>query len=336
MTTAAATGRVSLSGYRLGGLYALVSATLFALQEPFAATGARKLSMSAFICVTQLTLLAVVPMLVRSRADFAELVSLLRSPKMLARLLVIFAVGLTGLWLYNLGLSRSNPIIVAAILNVSPFWAALIAKVLSNKPVPTTPLIFFGCFLVAFAGVICVAYSQMQSLPAGVHSDLFATLAESRWLLALPIPLFFALSGTLICKWFYGYREGPAVSANFVVSATLLIPVTAWFWLSDSSPAEMWSGGDVGPMALLVVGTMAGAAFGRFFYQVALRHTDDDNGFVTMFFLSTPVISSLVSWLMSFSVPAVKFEPNALFFLGLVLVIAPLALFSSRSLNTSP
>jgi hypothetical protein len=36
---------------------------------------------------------------------------------------------------------------------------------------------------------------------------------------------------------------------------------------------------------LLVIGTLAAGAAGRVFYQIALTATDNDNGFVTMFFL---------------------------------------------------
>jgi hypothetical protein len=43
---------------------------------------------------------------------------------------------------------------------------------------------------------------------------------------------------------------------------------------------------------LLVVGTVASAAAGRVFYQIALTETHNDNGFVTMFFLLAPVMST--------------------------------------------
>ena len=52
------TGRAD---YRHGTVYALVTATLMALQEPFSALAARTLSSSYFIGFTQIALLSSVP-----------------------------------------------------------------------------------------------------------------------------------------------------------------------------------------------------------------------------------------------------------------------------------
>jgi drug/metabolite transporter (DMT)-like permease len=43
---------------------------------------------------------------------------------------------MSGLLLYNFGLSNAHPIIISAILNLSPFWAALVALVLAGVPIP--------------------------------------------------------------------------------------------------------------------------------------------------------------------------------------------------------
>ena len=45
------------------------------------------------------------------------------------------------------------------------------------------------------------------------------------------------------------------------------------------------------------MGTLAAAAAGRVFYQLSLTATRNDNGYVTMFFLLIPGISSLISCL---------------------------------------
>jgi hypothetical protein len=58
---------------------------------------------------------------------------------------------------------------------------------------------------------------------------------------------------------------------------------------------------------LLVVGTLVAASAGRGLYQIALTRTDNDNGLVTMFFLSVPGLAGLISlplswWIVRFAV----------------------------------
>lgn len=119
------------------------------------------------------------------------------------------------------------------------------------------------------------------------------------------------------------------MAANFIVSATVLIPGTllaAYLW---SVPADSSDGKEA--ILLLLIGTLAAAAAGRVFYQVALTVTDNDNGFVTMFFLLVPALSSLISFPLSWWIPDLRFAAGPMFFGGLALVAASLFIFSSRS-----
>jgi glucan phosphoethanolaminetransferase (alkaline phosphatase superfamily) len=68
------------------------------------------------------------------------------------------------------------------------------------------------------------------------------------------------------------------------------------------------------------LGTLAGSAAGRVCYQMALTATEDDNGYVTMFFLLIPALSSLISFMLSWWIPGLQFVPSAMFFVGLALV----------------
>jgi hypothetical protein len=79
---------------------------------------------------------------------------------------------------------------------------------------------------------------------------------------------------------------------------------------------------------LLLIGTLASSAAGRLFYQAALTATRNDNGFVTMFFLAIPAISAIVSWFLSRWLTALRVNVSVAFFEGLLLVMAPLAVFS--------
>ena len=112
---------------------------------------------------------------------------------------------------------------------------------------------------------------------------------------ALPMPVFFALSGTLVYEWFSDYDEAGAIGANFVVSA-LVLPPTAAITSSLGQEASPLSEQSATAIVLLLAGTLTASAAGRPFYQLALTSTRNDNGTVTMFFLLIPAISALISW----------------------------------------
>ena len=151
--------------YRLGTLYAIATAILLALQEPFSALAARTLTSLDFMALTQWALLLSVPLLIGradSRRDFA---AILLDVRQWPKLAVVFCVGVIGLSLFDIGLSITHPIITAAILNLSPFWAALVAFVVTKRSISISPTLFFGSFLTAFCGATAIAWSQMTSTP---------------------------------------------------------------------------------------------------------------------------------------------------------------------------
>ena len=314
--------------YRRGATYALVSAALLAVQEPFSALAAKRLDPATFVAVTQVSLLVSLPLLLArpaTRRDFARLIA---SPRAWPKFAVLLLVGLCGLALYDAGLSSAHPIVTAAVLNLSPFWAAVVAYAVSRKPIPGSPALFFGCFAVAFVGALAIAWSQIDLGAAELARDVIASALHSHWIYALPMPIFFALSGTLLYRWFRDYDESAAVGANFLVSALALIPPA--LWRASRSGAPPLTGETLTAVALLLIGTLAASAAGRVFYQAALTATRDDNGFVTLFFLIIPGLSALLSWPLSHWIGALAFLPNAMFFAGLALVTAPLGLFVLR------
>ena len=142
------------------------------------------------------------------------------------------------------------------------------------------------------------------------------------------MPIFFALSGTLVFKWFREFDESAVIAANFLISALLLIPTTVIIALANAS--NMKDRPETA-ILLLLVGTLASSAAGRVFYQVALTTTRNDNGFVTMFFLMVPGIASLICIPLSWWIPELRVVSSLMFFLGLALVMLPLAVFSLKS-----
>jgi hypothetical protein len=131
---------------------------------------------------------------------------------------------MSGLLLYNFGLSNAHPIIISAILNLSPFWAALVALVLAGVPIPISRATFFGCFAGAFIGAMAVAWSQLGDAGMSTIGQVADSFLHGSWVYAIPVPLCSALGGTLVGKWFGSYDESAAIAANFLAANVILIP----------------------------------------------------------------------------------------------------------------
>ena len=128
--------------YKLGSVYAVVTALLLSTQEPFSFLAAKQLSVIQFVFLTQVALLVSIPLLIARPASRRDLISLLGDAANYGKLGVLFAVGMGGLLLFKLALSHAHPIIISAIINLQPFWAAMVALLVSRVPIPVSPPIF--------------------------------------------------------------------------------------------------------------------------------------------------------------------------------------------------
>jgi drug/metabolite transporter (DMT)-like permease len=313
--------------YKLGSFYAVVTALLLSTQEPFSYVAAKRLSITQFVFLTQVALLLSIPLLAGRTAGRRDLILLLTDIGNYGRFGILFAVGMIGLLMFKLGLSNAHPIIISAIINLQPFWAAVVARVIARVPIPVSPAIFFGCLIAAFLGAMAVAWSQIGEADRPDLSQLADSALHGTWLYAIPVPICSALSGTLICKWFARYEESAAIAANFFVSGLVLIPTTGFILFEH---AEM-NFGQALPVILMIIGTIVAASVGRVFYQIALSVTANDNGFVTMFFLLIPALTALISLPLSWWFGDLHFAVNLIFFVGLTVVSASLLLFSLKS-----
>jgi drug/metabolite transporter (DMT)-like permease len=313
------------SGYVAGALLALLAAAFLSAQEPLSSPAAHKLTGAQYVFVNQIALLAAAPVFLVEAKVRSDFLAILSSPRARLHLVALTAVGLAGLTVYNLGLRDAHPVVISAILNLSPFWAALAARVVAGVAIPVSVGVFAGSLLAAFAGAMTVAYSQTPTDASG----LAGMFTKGSWCFAIPVPLFTALSGTLVGLWFKDYRDAAAISSALVVSAAALIPLVAlYLWLHGDGFAIDWRAA-----AMLAAGAIAAAAVGRLLYQFALSKTGEDNGFVTMFFLLGPALSGLYSWLLSPWVDGLRFSANAAFFIGLTLTAVSLFFFASRTRN---
>jgi drug/metabolite transporter (DMT)-like permease len=315
---------IASKNYKFGSLLSIVTAFLLATQEPFSSLAAKRLDFAQFVFLTQVTLLLSTPLIVFRADSRRDLKKLLSTPSHYWQFAVLFVMGASGLFLYRLGLTNAHPIIISAVLNLSPFWAALVALVVSRIAIPVSPVIFFCCLIAAFVGAMTVAWSQLGD---GATSSLSDNILHGTWFYALPVPLLSALSGTLIGKWFKRYDASAAIAANFIVSSSIIIPIALVVMARN---AEL-SSDQFLAIALMIVGTLAAAALGRVLYQISLSVTGEDNGFVTMFFLLVPALTSLISLPLSWWIPDLHFQAGPLFFLGLAAIAGSLLLFSLKA-----
>ena len=207
--------------YKLGGMYAVATAMLLASQAPFSFPVAKHLDTLQFVLLTQSALLLSVPVLIFRANSRRAFFALLRSRGNWPKMVVIFALGISGLFLYNLALKDSHPIVVSALLNLAPFWAAVVAYAVSRVPLAVSALTFIGCLAVAFFGAIMLTWSQLGADAKGFSS----AITRGGWYYALPIPLLTTLSGSLINKWFGNSEESAAIAATFLIPAIVLIPI---------------------------------------------------------------------------------------------------------------
>lgn len=317
----------STINYRLGSLYSVITAFLYATQEPFSFPAAKHLSTLQFVALTQISLLISIPLLTGPPASRRDFVTLLQRPANYGYLAVIFAIGMSGLLLYNLGLSNAHPIIVSAILNLSPFWAALVALLIARVPIPISPATFFGCFAGAFIGAMAVAWSQLSEANRPTLGELTDNFIRGSWIYAIPVPLCSALGGTLVGKWFAKYHESAAIAANFLFANVILIPscLVILYWRRELNFDQLQA------ILLMIVGTILASSVGRVFYQISLTVTGGDNGFVAMFWNLVPALTALISLTLSRWIADLHFVIDPTFFVGSAVIAASLLLFSLRS-----
>jgi drug/metabolite transporter (DMT)-like permease len=317
----------STINYRLGSLYSVITAFLYATQEPFSFPAAKHLSTLQFVCLTQISLLISIPLLTGAPASRRDFVALFRKPANYGYLAVIFAIGMSGLLLYNMGLSNAHPIIISAILNLSPFWAALVALLISRVPIPISPATFFGCFAGAFIGAMAVAWSQLSDANKPRFDELADNFVHGSWVYAIPVPLCSALGGTLVGKWFAKYNESAAIAANFLFANIILIPssLLILYWRSELNFNQLQA------IILMIIGTILASSVGRVFYQISLTVTGGDNGFVAMFWNLVPALTALVSFTLSRWIADEHFAINLTFVVGSLVIGSALLLFSLQS-----
>jgi drug/metabolite transporter (DMT)-like permease len=314
-----------------GGLYALATAALLATQAPLSLLGAKRLSVAEFISVTELVLLLCVPFMLRTQRSREHFLALISSVSNLGKFGVLLLIGLIGIVLYAFGLGRGHPIVISAVLNLDPFWAAIIAYLVAGKKIPTSFLTFTLCLAAAFVGAMLLAISQADTPSLSLEIfDSGSLLAAG---LALPVPVLWALSGSLVGKWFADIDESACIAVTFITAAAVVVPVTLAMAYAQSSLRITT---DLLPaIALLAAGTILATGFGRVLYQKSLTVTDNNNGFVSIFFLLIPAFTCLLSLWMSRWISELKFTVGPLFFLGLGLIAAPILVFLWQSQQRS-
>jgi drug/metabolite transporter (DMT)-like permease len=184
--------------YKLGSVYAVVTALLLSVQEPFSFLAAKRLSLTQFVFLTQVALVMSISLLIAHEKSRRDLVLLLGNKAHYGQFAALFLIGMAGLLLFKLGLSNAHPIIISAIINLQPFFAALVALLIARVPIPVSPAIFFGCLVSAFLGAMAVAWSQVGEANRPDFTQLADSAMHGTWLYAIPVPICSALGGTLV------------------------------------------------------------------------------------------------------------------------------------------
>ena len=123
--------------YQLGSIYAVVTALLLSVQEPFSFLAAKRLSVTQFVFLTQVALVMSIPLLIARGKSRRDLVLLLGNAANYLKFGALFLIGMAGLLLFKLGLSNAHPIIISAIINLQPFFAALVALLIAQGAHPS-------------------------------------------------------------------------------------------------------------------------------------------------------------------------------------------------------
>jgi hypothetical protein len=133
--------------------------------------------------------------------------------------------------------------------------------------------------------------------------------------------------GTLVGKRLGAYDESAVIAANFLTANVVLIPgcFALLYWRNELNFDQL------GPILLMIFGTIVAASLGRVMYQIALTVTGGDNGFVTMFLNLVPALTAFISLALSHWAPDLHFAINLAFFLGSGLIAASLVLFPLKS-----
>jgi drug/metabolite transporter (DMT)-like permease len=319
-------GGAGASRSATGVILAIATAALLAAQDPLTGPAAQKLGAVQFVLVTEIALTFASAFLLfkpEARRDFSKLIL---SRGGVLRLFGLTVLGLCGLALYNLGLRHAHPVVISAILNLSPFWAALVARYFAGVTIPAGVAAFATALATAFAGAMLVAYSQMR--PEDISGKGLAQIfGQDSWYFAIPVPLFTALSGTLIGVWFKDYREPASIAAALLTPAIVLIPACSLYLLWQPNGFSL----DWRAAGLLAAGAILAAGIGRLCYQLALSKTGGDNGFVTMFSLLGPGLAAVYSWLLSYWIAGLRFEANASYLIGLAVTAGALFYFLRKS-----
>ena len=280
-----------------------------------------------FIGVTELVLLLCVPFMLRTRRSREHFLALLSSVSNLVKFGVLLLIGLIGILLYVFGPGRGHPIVIAAVLNLDPFWAAVIAYLVAGKKIPTSLLTFTLCLIVSFIGAMLLAVSQTDAQTIWSADVRYWLISGPKTGASRPCPvgaqrhvrrqMVFGLRR--LCMHSRDIRDGRRGRHSHYAGDRLSqsgVQLT-----TDALPA----------LALLAIGTILATGLGRVLYQRALTITDNNNGFVSVFFLLIPAFTCLLSLGMSPWIKELKFPVGPLFFLGLGLVGAPILVFLWQS-----
>ena len=212
--------------YRLGSLYAVITACLYATQEPFSFPAARHLNTLQFVCLTQIALLVSIPLLTAAPGQSPRLGRLVPKTRQLR---------LSGGHLRHRAM---RPLVVQLRPQPrspdhhfrDPEPLAVLGGAGRARHLASADPDFAGdLFRLLRRRASSARWRSPGASSATPTSRRSSELADDflhgSWVYAIPIPLCSALGGTLVGKWFGKYNKSAAIAANFLFANVILIPV---------------------------------------------------------------------------------------------------------------
>ena len=151
------------SNFAIGAIYALATAGLLASQSPLSFLAAKAVQCSRFHKRDRVSVAVLLPFMIRSQRAREHFRTSISSLSNVGKYAVLLLIGLIGILLYAMGLGKGHPIVIAAVLNLDPFWGSIIAYLIAGKTIPTSLSLFTLCLLLAFSGAMLLAISQTDS-----------------------------------------------------------------------------------------------------------------------------------------------------------------------------
>ena len=263
-----------------------------------------------------------VPLLIFVSTRGKDFVRILGDTRRWPHLLISTGLGLLVTYLYVWGNPKVHPVLVALLLNTSPLWAALWARLLKSESLPR-----------AFVSTVFVSLLAIGGLYLVTNDSTSGWVSDPWGLLLLLVPGIYTLRAIMTARWFADRSAMDINAALTVLAAVLMLPLIIGEVQSDACEVA-WNSIERVYWVELLVGTISGAIIGSAFYLLALQRSRGAYSFVTAFNLLIPSVTAMLSFVLHLVQPDVS--PGLVWEQVVCIAIVLLAMWRFHRLNADP